>query len=171
MARVSGADARGRGCMPRGACAGYAASSRFIPGVSSRPAPGRRCHDRGSKVAIFAANDPRSWAAPLSCARPGRRGRGRGNRGRSACGPGLRGRVCGRVTDHGAGAPGRGLRAGRGSGRPPAWIPAGVSSRPVFMITKGCHSVRVTSLRREQSLRDHDGTGEVGCVLNPEFPV
>jgi hypothetical protein len=72
--------------------------------------------------------------------------------------------------DHGR----RPFLRGRGIGEAAgalAWIPAGVSSRPAFMITKGYYSVRVKSLRREQSLRDHDGTGEVGYVLHPEFPI
>ena len=48
-------------------------------------------------------------------------------------------------------------------------IPAGVFTRPAFMIAKELCSAAVNSLRHEQSLRDHGDTGEVGYVLNPKF--
>jgi hypothetical protein len=51
------------------------------------------------------------------------------------------------------------------------WIPAGVSNRPAFMITKESHTIAIKSLRQEQSLRDHGGAVEVVYVLNPKFPV
>jgi hypothetical protein len=40
-----------------------------------------------------------------------------------------------------------------------------------FMIAKRFPSYRVKSLRQEQILRDHGGTGEVIYVLSLEFPV
>src|SRR5215469_7318923 len=74
-------------------------------------------------------------------------------------------RVNGAIDRHGG--RGHGVTAEPGT---LASIPAGVSSRLVFMITKESRSRAIKSLRQEQALRDHGGAVEVVYVLNPKFP-
>jgi hypothetical protein len=37
------------------------------------------------------------------------------------------------------------------------------------MIAKGSHAIAIKSLRQEESLRDHGGTGDDGYTLNTEI--
>ena len=53
----------------------------------------------------------------------------------------------------------------------PSWhtYPPGVSGRRDYMIAKNSCVMAIKILRQDKTLRDHGGTGDAICVLNPEI--